>query len=259
MVMRSISAKLAVPVILSGVLAGCAGPVQVKPMVADPEGYSATNFSSARVAVPPGVLASPGAERLGFKRLTVYGESIVAGAEKKPDAVKVTYETTYINDGNNGAVRIIEQTFSNGLPSGMSFELNYHGVANMAIQVAALRNQTAHPIISLRSVKAWDSLADVRENSVYSFEGSSSIRDPLAQSFLRNRHCESQTFYDANRFIQGTPGRAIDLLCTDFNSNGVKQTELKFVWLTAYNLAISTRVTSARGTLENQVERIRVD
>lgn len=259
MVLNSMPARLAAPILLAVSLAGCVGPTQVKPMVEDPEGYSIKNFSSPYVLAPAGVLASPGAEPLGFKRLTVYGDIIAASAEQKPGGVKTRYETTYVNDGNNGAVRVIEQTSSNGLPSVLSFGLTYHGVSRVAVQVAALRNQTARPIFYLRSVKTWDSLADMRENSTYVFEGTSGIRDPLTPSVRSNRRCESKTFYDANQFIKGTPGRAIDLHCTDFNDNGVKQAEVKFVWLTAYNVGFISRMMSTADTFEFRPERMKVE
>ncbi|HEY0295974.1 MAG TPA: hypothetical protein VGC69_11645 [Bordetella sp.] len=238
-------------------LAGCVGPTALKPMLEDSEGYSARYFQLDRLS-PGGkaVLAPPGSEPLGFRRLTAKGRVQVSGTGQ-PDTHRIAvFERTLINDRNDGTVREIELRTVDGLPLLVLYGLSYRGVAQLAVQQGQPARNLALPILALRSSSSWKSMAGLQENTAYDYVDSYGTGDPLMPSIKIERHCKSGTFYDAGKFLAGLPGQAIDLVCDDINSGGAKVSENRFVWLGQYGVVLPARLTTLNGITEMQYDSV---
>lgn len=229
---------------LGAVLAGCLGPTALKPMMEDSEAYSARYFQPDQI--PAGgktVMARPGSEPLGFKRLVVKG-TVVPERDKPEPNSNAVFERTLINDRNDGTVREIEMRTLNGLPLLVTHNLSYHGVSYLITQRGEANRSVAGPILTLRSASAWKSLAVMQENTAYDYETSYGTGDPLMPSSKFERHCKSGVFRNAGEFLAGTPGQVIELVCNDINASGVKTSEIRFAWLSQYNVAVITKMTT---------------
>jgi hypothetical protein len=234
---------------LGALLSGCMGPMALKPMMEDSEAYSARYFQPDQVpASGRTVIAKPGSEPLGFKRLVAKGKVVPEHDKLEPNGIAV-FENTLINDRNDGTVREIEQRTLNGLPLLVTHTLSYHGVSYLVVQRGLANRSTASPIQTLRSAQVWKSLADMQENTAYDFETSYGSGDPLMPSNKFERHCKSGTFRNAGELLAGTPGKVIELVCNDINASGVKTSEVRFAWLTQYNVALITKMTTLNSVL----------
>lgn len=226
------------------------GPTALKPMLQDSEGYSARYFSlemlspAARAKLP-----AAGTDPLGFKRLEIKGSfKILGNAASNSPPRHYTVEETMINDHDNGVVRGIEHRSVDGLPLSVIYWSSYHHVAPLSWQSGLPSHAWTLPIASIRSVSTWDGMTTIQPNTTYDFVMNYAYPDPLSPSWKAERRCKSGSFYDASRFLAGLPGQAIDLACSNINSNGAKALQFELVWLTQYRVALLAKTTSVTGT-----------
>lgn len=237
---------VAAPLALAAGLAGCAGPIAVKPMLEDAEAYSARYFSPAQLT--PGILAQPGAEPLGFHRLVLKGEFTSTSAVDEKKVSRLEFESTLINAADTGGVREITRFSSNGIFSYTSFELRYHGLVSMAMQNASVGNTFTVPINYVLTTSRWDRLNTMAEHATMEYRGTRGIRDPLVGSTAFSMQCRSDVYYDAATVVSGAPGKAINVDCDTINRNGVKWGEFHYVWLDAYKTALPTGYKTSNAT-----------
>lgn len=229
-------------------LAGCMGPTSLKPMLDDSEGYSVRYFSLNMLSpAARASLAAPGTEPLGFKRLTAKGEVLVSDTNAPASHRHIVFEHTLINDGNDGMVRAIERRSVDGLPLLIDYWSSYRGVAMLSVQRGLPARNLAAPIMSVRSVSTWKSMANMQEHTTYDYVANYGYGDPLRSSLKLERRCMSGTFHDAGKIAPGLTGQAIDLTCDDINGSGAKSAQSDFVWLRQYGVALVTKLTTLNG------------
>ncbi|EWM48890.1 hypothetical protein [Bordetella holmesii] len=249
--------KLTLAALASAVaLTGCMGNMKVQPMVSDPQAYSVATFT--RAALPMGtqaMLKPAGSEPFPFKRIEF---KAVGWSEDKPE-LKAGQETAYINDDNDGTLRQIRRTSLNGLTASQTFELQYHGLASLASQNADPARSLAYPPTFARAPKSWSSLAQVTENGEYRFEAREGTKDPFDMGTPWRRVCVTGKAYDASQVLAELPGKAIEMVCTDSNQNGVTLREVKYAWVSDLGLPLVRAVRTTRSSFKYEYQGVKID
>lgn len=236
----------------AGLLTGCMGPMATKPMVSNPEAYSIAYFS--RDKLPDStrrMLPAVNAEPLGFKRLVVTGRTIGSNADtdkRRP----ITFEQTFVNDGDSGMVRVVTRTDVNGMPFDYHYSSSYRGVVDAAWQRARTDQSFSFPILYSRGGQAFASLASIKEKTDYRFDYKRATPELFDLGNPGSLRCVSGVYYDAATFRAGIPGRAIDLTCQHFDEKEVMVAQITQVFLTAYGVALD--VASKRTQASDRYE-----
>ncbi|MFU1915238.1 hypothetical protein ACLQ9F_07905 [Bordetella avium] len=237
-------------------LTGCMGNMKVQPMVSDPEAYSAATFTRAALPASTQAMIKPaGSEPFPFKRIAF---KAVGWSEDKPE-LKVGQETTYINDQNDGTLRLIRRTSLNGLTASQIFDLQYHGLASLASQNADPARSFAYPPSFARAPKSWSSLAQVVENTEYRFEAREGTKDPFDMGTPWSRICVTGKAYEAREVLAELPGKAIEMVCTDSNQNGVTLREVKYAWVSDLGLPLARTVKTTRSSVRYEYQGVKID
>lgn len=240
-------------------LTGCLGPTSTQPMVSNPDAYSTAYF--AREKLPEAsrrLLPALNAEPLGFKRLVVKGRTIGADAEANK-ARPITFEQSYLNEGDSGAVRILARTDSNGIPVDYYFSSSYRGLVPAAWQRARTGEWFSYPILYSRGDQPFASLADIKEKTDYRFDYKAATPELFDLGVPRSLRCASGVFYDAATFRPGIPGRAIDLTCRHFDEKDVMVAETAHVFLTAFGLALDLSTKRAQASDRYEYDSVVVE
>lgn len=234
-------------------LTGCAGPISVKDMAANPSEYSARYFSlNGSVSDDVKKHVSPaGSEPLGFKTMKITGH-LEFPVPVQPAAPSVSTTTTIFlyNDSDNGLVRSVTNVARNGLPASVRYALSYRNAFPLVEQGSVLANTVAPTITSAREITSWPGgLAHVGENKKYSFKYKYGFAAQAFNFRPGSVDCTTATFYSASQFNPAISGKAIDMDCTATNANGVVGGQSKHVFLIDYGIILTKeRSTSAYTT-----------
>ncbi len=219
-------------------LAGCAGPVDLGPLFNDGEAYSRQRFSQQAVMPPAAALVPADPEALPFERLSLTGEMQSASHASRQAPYRSRFEISYIRDGDNGNVRMIERHDTNGLPATASYALQSHGLVNLAFQTGEVSRRQAMPIQYVLSASHWDPLGEVRAGQHYRYVMRLGSRSPLDATYAMQIDCEVFAAHPAGNVIPGARGRAFPMECSYINDNGVKNREASYLWLEEQRLAV---------------------
>lgn len=238
-------------------LSGCAAPVKVKDVQANPLAYLGQHFAPDQL---PGqvrkTISDVDAGPLGFQRMVLHMTWTI-NEDDKNKTMKLEQTQTLINAGGSLVESLFENS-RNGVPTGQLYALSYRGLVwlssqsmNLAANIAPLERQ-------VRNFKHFDTVAASPGTSQLDYEFSYGTSVQLMNFPDGRTTCVRGNSYPASQVFASLAGEAQDMECSNYNSNGVLRDKFRYAYLQHYGVAISTHSELASGISDAKVDSVTI-
>lgn len=227
-------------------LTGCAGPtsvVPVKNVMADPDAYQESKFSSA--VLPERVRSAlPLMTHSGWTKLDIKREVTITDNKVDPKVEKVETNTTYATL-TNGLMSLRHEVSSNGIPFRINYSMSQDGLLTLRHQTIPLRGQASSPIYEIKSITSISPF--IAPDSQWAVKYESSTATAIQNFIMLEMKCDTGPRFPAGQLLSRLPGTAFELKCAESYQNSVRS-RMKFVYLEQYGIAVMTENANLEST-----------
>ena len=236
------AASILIP--LAAALAGCAGTVATKDVMADGGQYLATNFTPDKLAAGVRAKVETG-DKLPdrFKTLRL---SYRISTDEEGKKSEITSVTDLTNLGN-GYVQSRSEYSKNGVPYRVNLGLSFGDVYRLKTQTLFLgRANALHPVETKELTRLDRGLINPKPGAKYVIESKTGTSVQLANYLTENFLCSATASGPASAISASLTGQTLDLDCDVVGTNNVVVSKMKFAWLSDYGVGIQKEVADSR-------------
>jgi hypothetical protein len=232
--------------VLVMVLTGCVTPQPlVKDVLVNPEAHLTSDFTVTKLS--ESVRDSLSIKTPGKVTREVRFRTVMTNSEGDN---KQSYEKMNTVDVlDNGLVRRMVQTGSNGILSLTEFDLDYHGIFNLIYQPMSHRASHAYAPTYAKAISRLDKgIANPREETEYVFEYALAPEIQIVNFETQKTVCKTGKWFSANTLHAKLSGTALPIDCEYFGRNG--QTFAKVQYAFIRDLGITMMRESVTSTVK---------
>jgi hypothetical protein len=248
-------AQTALCVVAAGSLAGCMTPVQVKNVEQDRSGYLTRNFSPSDLpASVQKTISDADADQLNFKQVT-YHVAWAMNVEDKNKTTNIDETHTMTNVGGT-LIESMAESSRNGEPMVQLYELSYRNILSLKSQTMNVSANLAPMSFEVKDLQHFDPVSSLKSGLNYQYKTGTSMQ---IMNFRDGRTTcvrgDAQPASDVNPSLSG---EAWEVICTNYNMNGVQQNKNRLVYFMKYGFAILMHSENAGGINDGKLVSITV-
>lgn len=252
----TVNLRIALCAVVASLISGCVNPVQIKNVQEDKAGYLTDHFSPDNLPGPVRkTISEADGGQLNFKRI-VYRQTWTLNVDDKNKTTTMDEATTLTNAGG-GFVEFLSENSRNGVPMSQMYKLSYRNLVPLKSQTMNLSARVAPLLMEVKNFKHFDPITSLRNGLEYEFQYGTSVQ---IMNFRDGRtSCVRGDAKPATDVYASLSGEAWDVVCTEYNMNGVPQGKRRYVYLDKYGVAISVHSELSTGVSDAKITSIIIE
>ena len=252
-----VQVRIALCAAVASLLSGCIPqPVQVKNVQEDKSGYITSHFSPSDLTEHVRkTISEADSNPLHFKRI-VYHSTWDLNVDDKNKTTTMDEVSTVTNAGG-GLVELLSEHSRNGVPMTQMYALSYRNLIPLKTQTMNLSATVAPMMMEVKNFKHFDPISSLKSGLEYDFQYGTSVQ-------IMNYHdgrtsCVRGDAKPASDVYVSLSGEAWDVICSEYNANGVLRGKRSYVYLENYGIAITTHSELSTGVSNAKITSITVE
>lgn len=248
-------AQAALCIVATGSLAGCITPVQVKNVEKDRTGYLTQNFAPGDIpASVQKTIREADGDQLNFKQVT-YRLAWTMNVDDKNKTTNIDETRTMTSVGGT-LLETMAESSRNGAPIAQLYELSYRNLFPVESQNVNVSANLAPMRYEVKDFDHFDPVSSLKTGLDYRYKIGTTVQ---IMNFRDGRtSCMRGDARPASELNSSLSGEAWDVLCTNYNMNGVQQNKNRYEYLVKYGFAIMLHSETSGGINDAKLVSISV-